>query len=134
VGEPLGRAREIGAVRIHRQRRVLAAEHEVAAHPGGEVEHDVHVGGADPLDDRAVEGGVARARARVRVADVDVHDGRARARRVERRVGDLLGRHGDVLAPAGGVAGAGDGARDEDLPVHRSRCEHAMHMARRDVA
>ena len=85
---------------------LVAAEHEVAAHPGREVQDDVDVGGADPLDDRAVERRVAGAAAGVGVADVDVHDRRAGAGRLDRRVGDLLRRHGHVLAPAGRVAGA----------------------------
>ena len=85
---------------IRRQRRVLAAEHEVAAHPRGEVEDDIDVGRADLLDDRAVERGIARAAAGVGVADVDVRDGRARARRLDRGVRDLLRRHRDVLAAA----------------------------------
>ena len=37
-----------------------AAEHEVAAHAGGEVEDDVDVGGAHALDDLAVQRRVAR--------------------------------------------------------------------------
>ena len=39
---------------------------------------------------------------------------------VDRRVGDLLGRDRHVRALADGVAGAGDGTGDEDVPVHRS--------------
>ena len=106
----------------------LAAEHEVAAHARGEVEDDVDVGGADPLDHRPVERRVAGALAGLRVADVDVRDRRARPGRLDRRVGDLLRRDRDVLAPAGGVAGARDRARDEDFPVHCPDGEPAMHI------
>ena len=35
---------------IEWQRRLVAAEHEIAAHPGGQVEHDVDAARADPLD------------------------------------------------------------------------------------
>ena len=66
-----------------------AAEHEVAAHARGEVEDDVDVGRAHPLDDLAVERRVARALAGLRVADVDVRDGGAGARGLDRGVGDL---------------------------------------------
>ena len=103
--------------------------------PGRQVEDDVDVGRADPLDDLAVESRVATALAGLRVADVDVDDRRAGARGLDRRVGDLLGGDRHVLAAAGGVAGARDRAGDEDLPVHGTtsgaRCEHAVHMARR---
>ena len=81
VGEPLGRAGHVGALGSRRKRRLGTAEHEVAAHARGEVEDDVDVGRADPLDDLAVERRVARRPAGLRVADVDVHDRRARARR-----------------------------------------------------
>ena len=131
VREPLGRADHVGARLVGRQRRLVAAEHEVAAHAGGEVQDDVDVGRADPLDDRAVERRVAGAAAGLRVADVDVRDRRARARRLDRRVGDLLGRDRHVLAPAGGVAGARDGAGDEDLPVHCPDGEPALHIVSR---
>ena len=72
--------------------RILAAEHEVAAHAGGQVEHDVDVGGADPLDDLAVERRVAAALAGLGVADVDVDDRGAGPGGLDRRVGDLLRR------------------------------------------
>ena len=118
--QPLGRAHHVGAARVRRQRGVLAAEHEVAAHAGGQVDDDVDVRGADPLDDLAVVREVARAPAGLRVADVDVDDRCARARRLDRRVGDLLRGDRHVLAPAGRVAGAGDRAGDEDVPVHET--------------
>src|SRR5213079_93256 len=63
---------------------------------------------------------VTRSAPAVRVADVDVHNRRACAGRVDRRVGDLLGGHGDVLAGSSRVTGAGDCAGDEDLSEHGS--------------
>ena len=50
MGEALRRARHVGAEGFG-EGRFDAAEHEVAAHPGREVEDDVDVRGADPLDD-----------------------------------------------------------------------------------
>ena len=97
MGEPLLRAHQVGAAGVERQRRAGAAQHEVAAHARGEVDHGVDVGAAQPLDHGAVERDVARAAARLRVAHVDVHDRGAGARRVERRVRDLLRRHRDAL-------------------------------------
>ena len=47
-----------------RQRRLVAAEHQVAAHAGGEVDHHVDTGGADALDDLRVQVRVAGALAR----------------------------------------------------------------------
>ena len=64
--EALGGAGHVGAGGVGRQRRLVAAEHEIAAHAGGEVDHDVDAGGADAVDDLAVELGVARRRCRSR--------------------------------------------------------------------
>ena len=89
VREPLGRAGHVGSLRVRRKRRLDTAEHEVAAHARGEVEDDVDVRRADPLDDLAVERGVARRPAGLRIPDVDVHDRRARARGVDGRRRDL---------------------------------------------
>ena len=87
--EPLLRAGHVGAVRVERERRIDAAEHEVAAHPGGQVDDRVDVGGAHALDHLAVELDVARAAARRGIAHVDVDDRGAGAGRLDRRVGDL---------------------------------------------
>ncbi len=75
--------------------------------------------GADPLHGLAVERHLARALARLGIAHVDVHDGRARTRRGDAGLGDLLRGHRHVLGAADGVAGAGEGAGDHDLAVHR---------------
>jgi hypothetical protein len=55
VGQALGGSRHVRARLIERQWRVVAAEHEVASRPRGEVEHHVDLRGADPLDHVAVE-------------------------------------------------------------------------------
>ena len=119
VGQALGRADQVGGGGVDRQGRLVAPEHEVPAHAGGEVEHDVHPGGADLVHDLLVELGVAGAVAGLGIAHVDVHDRRARLRRLDGRGGDLLGRDRHVRAPADRVAGAGDGTGDEGVPVQR---------------
>ena len=90
VHEPVARRRSCPSRRRRRERRVGAAEHEVAAHAGGQVEHDVDVGRAHALDDLAVQRRIARALAGLRVADVDVGDGGAGARGLDRRRRDVL--------------------------------------------
>ena len=85
VGEPLLGARHVGPGGVGRKRRVAAAEHEIAAHAGGEVEHDVDVRRAHALDHLAVERDVAAALAGLGIAHVDVRDGRPGARRLESR-------------------------------------------------
>src|SRR5919107_271272 len=74
VREPLVRADHVRAHLVDRQRRGGAAEHEVAAHAGGQVEDNVDVRRADALDDLAVQRRVARAAAGLGIADVDVRD------------------------------------------------------------
>ncbi len=116
--EPLGGAGHVGPFDGEREHVLGAAEHHVAAHPGGEVDDDVDTRVADPLDHLRVQLGGAGADAGVGVADVDVHDRRPRLGGVDRRCRDLLGGDGDVGALAGRVAGPGDRARDEHVPVH----------------
>ena len=133
VREPLGRAGHVRSCLVRRQGRVLATEDEVAAHPRGQVEDDVDVRSADLLDDRAVEGGIARSASGVGVADVDVRNCRPRARRLDRGVRDPLGRHRDVLAAPGRIPRSGHGTSDENFPIHgilRSICELPLHILR----
>ena len=54
VGEPFRRARQVGAGSVEGEGSLVAAEHEIAAHAGREVDDDVRVGGADALDHFAV--------------------------------------------------------------------------------
>ncbi len=87
--QPFGRAHHVGA--LHRRQRAFdAAEDDVAAHPGGEVQD--HVGGAvaDAFGDLAVVPGIARGPAGLRVADMAVDDGRTRLRRVDGGIRDLF--------------------------------------------
>ena len=94
--EPLGGARHVGAGRDRRERRLGRAEHEVAAHAGGQVQHDVDAGGADALDHLAIELRIARALAGLGVAHMDVGDGGAGLGRFDRGVGDLAGVTGTL--------------------------------------
>ena len=99
---------------------MLAAQHEVAAHARGQVEHHVDVGGAHALDHLAVQPRVARPLAGRGIAYVNVRDRRAGASRLDRGVGDLLRRDGHPIAAIGRGAGTGDGAGDEGFPLHES--------------
>jgi hypothetical protein len=118
MGEPLRSARHVRAVRVERKRRLLVAQDEVAAHAGAEVDYDVHVRGADALDDLAVEGRVARALAGCRVAHVNMDDRGPAPARLDRGVGDVAREHRHELAPVRRRAGPGHGTGDEDVSVH----------------
>src|SRR4029079_18775697 len=118
VVEALGGNSHVGAVRIDRQHLLVAAQHQIATHSCGEVEDDVDARGPDPLDGLGVELGRPRTLAGLRVAHVNVRDRGSCLGRLDGRVGDLLGRDGDVRALAHRVAGPGDCAGDEDFPVH----------------
>ena len=75
--EPLAGAGHVGAGGIDGERRLGRAEHEVAAHAGREVQHDVDARGADALDHLAIELRIAGALAGLGVAHMDVGDGGA---------------------------------------------------------
>ena len=120
VHEPLAGSDHVRSGSVERERRVLAAQHEVAAHARGQVEHHVDVGGTHALDHLAVQLGVTRPLAGRGIAYVDVRDRRAGASRLDRGVGDLLRRDGHPIAAIGGGAGTGDGAGDEGFPLHES--------------
>ena len=75
------------------------AEHEVAAHAGGQVEHRRRRRRARTRSTTSRYSAVSRDAAPGRgIADVDVRDRRAGARRLDRRVGDLLRRHRHAVA------------------------------------
>ena len=105
VHEPLARSGQVGARGIERQRRLVSAEHQVAAHAGREVEHHVHVGRAHALHDLAVQARVARAAPGLGIAHVDMRDRGAGLGRLDRRIGDgagVIGTRSDlpVVSPA----------------------------------
>ena len=135
VGHAFGGPGHVGALLAQRQRGLDPAEGEVGTGATGEVEHDVGVGLADAVGELLVEVEVAALRAGVEIADVAVHHRGAGLGRLDRRVGDLLGRDGHVGRLADGVAAAGDGAGDEDAghggsPSVACRCGHASPSSR----
>ena len=111
------------------------AEHHVAAHAGGQVQHHVDIGVADALGHLAVEDDVAARLAGFGVAHMAMDDRGTGLCGVDRRVGDLLGRARHMRAAVLRAARAGDGAGDEDLAVHGKRHDlspiDADHHARR---
>ena len=117
VREPLGGSREIGGL-VERERRLVAAEHEVAAHARRQVHDHVGAGRADTIDHLGVKLGIARTLAGGGIADVDVHDGSAGLRGLDRGRGDLLRRDRNLVRLSGRISRTGDGAGDEDVPPH----------------
>ena len=105
--------------------REEVGKHGLAKAPGLDLDaplsDDVDLCVADALGDFAVEIVAAARRAGFRIADMAVHDGGAGFRGLDRGFGDLLGRAWNVRGFAGGIAGAGDGAGDEDVTVHGKR-------------
>jgi hypothetical protein len=120
MGDPVGRADHVGAG-AGRQGGLGAAQHQVAAHAGGQVQHHVDLRRADALGDLAVECHVAGGLAGLGVAHVAVHDRRAGLGRVDGACGDLAGRARHVGRAVLRAARAGDGAGDEDVAVHGER-------------
>ena len=121
MGDTLGRPRHVGAFIVDGQGRFNIAEDDVPAHAGGQVQNHVDVSGADPVRHLPVEIPPARRGARLRIADMAMDDGRPGLGRVDRGFGDLLRRDRHERRDAHGVAGAGDGAGDEDIAIHRQR-------------
>ena len=117
MGQALQRADQVGA-RAELQRRFTRADFQVAAHAGSEVDDDVHVGFTDAFHDFAVQRHIAAEAAGLRVADVAVDHGGAGLGGLDGGFGDLFGGDRDQVAFRGGVAGAGEGAGDDDVVVH----------------
>ena len=111
MGEPLEGTRHVGPVRIRRKRTLAPAEHQVAAHPGGEVDDHVDAGSADALHRLPKQGRIACPASRLGVAHVEVHDGRPRPRRFDRGIGDLARGHRNGGMLVHRIAGAGDPRR-----------------------
>ena len=118
VRETLGRAGHVGSVRVRRQRRLDAAEHEIAAHPRAQVDDDVDRGRADALHDIAVEREVARRTSCLGIPNMDMDHSRPCSRGVEGGGRDRLGCHGNELGAIRRRAHPRDGTGDEDLRVH----------------
>src|SRR5690606_5542921 len=116
VREPVQGVHEVGAVDGFEW--VLAVEHEVTAHSGGEIEYDIHSGLADTTHHLPVQCDVPGPLARLDVSHMDVHHGRSGVRRLDRGSGYLLRCHGDVFALAHRVTRAGQRAGDDHFVVH----------------
>ncbi len=84
--DALGGARHVGALGLQRQRPLGRAEHHVAAHAGGEVEHHVDLCVADALGHLAIERHVAARLAGLGIAHMAMHDRRAGPGRLDRRI------------------------------------------------
>jgi hypothetical protein len=96
-----------------------AAEHQVAAHAGGEVEHDIDIGRADALGDLAEQVAPARGGPGLGIAHMAMDDGGPGFGGIDGGGGDIPRGHRHMVRAPDRGAGAGDGAGDEDVAVHR---------------
>lgn len=85
MGEAFQPADQVGAGQL--PQRGVGVDHQIAAHPGGQIDDDIGAGLLDPLDDLPVQARVAGGCAGLRLTDVDVHDSRGRPRPPRRRNG-----------------------------------------------
>ncbi|ABA52551.1 hypothetical protein BURPS1710b_A2129 [Burkholderia pseudomallei 1710b] len=131
--EPRQPADEVRA--LAEAHRVLArADLEIAAHAGRQIDDDVDVGRADPVDHLAVQPRIAAAAPRERIAHVAMRDRRARLRGLDRRIGDLLGRDGYRGMLANGVARTRHRACHNHFLIHRCRLVQIRIRIRRVAA
>ncbi|EBA09841.1 hypothetical protein SSE37_08533 [Sagittula stellata E-37] len=114
----LGRARHVGVGRVQLHRGLDIAEGQIAPRPGGEVQHDVHLGRTDAVRHLAEQRHVAAGRTGLGVADVAMHHRGARLGCFDGGLGDLLGRARHVPALVLRGPRPGDGGSDERLAVH----------------
>ena len=94
--------------------RIVQIGDETSARPGGEVEDDVGVLGADAIDDVTVVVDLHGRAAGLGIAHVDMHDGRARFRRAETGVGNLFRRDRQMRGHLRRGLIAGHGACNDD--------------------
>jgi hypothetical protein len=71
----IGRTTHIRTHRVDGQRRLGWTEHQIATHPGGQIDDDVGIRISDAFDDLTVERGIATGLSRLRIANVAVNDG-----------------------------------------------------------
>ena len=81
--QPFGRSGHVSTVDGEGERLLVAPEHHVTAHAGGQVDDHVNVGGTDPIDHFTVQVDISGPDSGERVTHVDVHDGRTRPCGVE---------------------------------------------------
>lgn len=117
VSEAGARADQVGAG-TECQRVLARADFQIAAHARGQVQYHVDPGGADAVDDLAVQIDVAAAMTGFRVAYMAVDHGGAGPGRFDRGRGDLPGRHGNSRMLSDRIAGTGDGTGYNDFVVH----------------
>ncbi|MNC34709.1 hypothetical protein D3C75_831610 [compost metagenome] len=117
MGQALQWADQVGT-RAEFQWCFARADFQVATHARGKVDDDVHVGFTDAFHDFAIQRHVTAEAAGLRVAHVAVDYGGAGFGGLYGRLGDLLGGDWNKVAFRGGVAGAGEGAGDDDVVVH----------------
>ncbi|MCY1301013.1 hypothetical protein D9M70_506020 [compost metagenome] len=121
MGDTLGGAGHVGALLVDGQGAFDIAEHQVAAHAGRQVQHDIDIGGADAVGHFPVEIEPAGGRAGFRIANVAVDHGGPGLGCLDRRFGDLFRRDRNMAGLRNGVSRAGDGTGDEYLAVHAER-------------
>ena len=114
----LHRADHVSAGRIEREGIFARAKDDIAAHTGGQVDHDVRVAGAYPLHHFAVEPDVPAALTRFGITHMDMGNCGPCARRFNRGIGDLCGGDGQSGMLICGGARAGHGAGDKRFKIH----------------
>ena len=118
MGQALQAVHQIGAAGLEVE-GVGVTEQQVAAHPRGEVDDHVRVGGPHQLDRLAVQLHITRALARGRISNMDVNDRRTRLGCLQGRRRNLLGGDRQLRMLAGRVTGARDGTSDDWVAIHR---------------
>ena len=113
--QPFGGADHIGADLGRRQRPLGAAQRQVAAHAGSEVDDDIDARPLDEVHDLLIERHVARALAGFGIAHMDMGNRCAGIGRFDRRIGDLARRDRHLVGAAGRVAGPSNCACDENV-------------------
>ena len=88
------------------------------ARPGGKIDQYVGAARPDALDRLAIMRGLHARLAGIRIAHVDVDDGGARLCGVDRRCGDLRGRHRHRRVAPRRIGRAGHRAGDDHLALH----------------
>src|SRR5438270_7162131 len=114
--ESLERTDEVGA--IPGLQRVRIADDKIAAHPGAQVDDHVDVNAAHPLDNLPVPVRMSPALSSLWIAHMDMRHGRACARRLDDRIGNLLRSDRDRWMLANRVARTSHRAGHDNLRVH----------------
>ena len=100
------------------ERIVVGAQVKIAAHASREVDDDVGLAVAHPVDDLPIEFDITRGLAGFRLAYMDVRDRCASLGRFDRRRRDFRRRLWQIRMLAGGIAGACHRTGDNRVSVH----------------